>query len=66
MQSERNQSNMFSFPFLHLLIEFKINLNFLEYLLYSLLEQCGNEENGFLLLFFFSFILLFSTSRRNE
>lgn len=58
MQNERNQSDMFSFPFSHLLIEFKIKLNSLEYLLDSLLEQCGNEENGFLLLFFHLFCFL--------
>lgn len=54
---EINQT-WFSFSFSHLLIEFKIKLTFLEYLLCSLLEQCGNEENGFLLLYFIYFTFL--------
>lgn len=61
---EINQTWVFFF-LSHLLTEFKIELSFLEYLLYSFLEQCGKGENGFLLLFF-SFILLFSIRRRNE
>lgn len=42
----------FSFSFSRLLIEFKIKISFLEYLLCSLFGRCGNEENGFLVLYF--------------
>lgn len=45
----------FSFSFSRLLIGFKIKISFLEYLLCSLFGQCGNEENGFLVLYFIYF-----------
>lgn len=49
---EINQTWVFFF-FSHLFTEFKIELSCLEYLLYSFLEQCGNEEKWIFIAFFF-------------
>lgn len=63
MQSERHQK-WFSSSFSYLLTEFKIKLSFLEYLLWRLLGQYGNEKkNG---LFYYFITVLFSINRRNE